>query len=98
MPEELIDEHSAVSEAVTKEMAARIRERFGVAWGVAVTGVAGPGTQGGKEIGTVVWAVAGPDGDVWCRNAVFPGDREAVRRRLGSAALESLRRRLEDVG
>ncbi|MDX1658454.1 MAG: CinA family nicotinamide mononucleotide deamidase-related protein [Nitriliruptorales bacterium] len=97
VPAELIEEHSAVSEEVTTAMAARIRERFDVAWGVAVTGVAGPGTQGGKEIGTVVWAVAGPDGEVRCRNAVFPGDRDAVRRRLASAALESLRRHLLDA-
>ncbi|MDX1620838.1 MAG: CinA family nicotinamide mononucleotide deamidase-related protein [Nitriliruptorales bacterium] len=94
VPEELIEEHSPVSEEVTRDMAVRVREAFDVAWGVAVTGVAGPGAQGGKPIGTVVWAVAGPDGDVFCRQGQFPGDRDAIRSRLASAALESLRRRL----
>lgn len=97
VPAELIEEHTPVSEEVTRAMASRVRELFGCAWGVGVTGVAGPGAQGGKPIGTVVWAVAGPDGEVTCRQGEFPGDRDAVRARLGSAALEMLRRRLTDA-
>lgn len=90
----LLDEHGPVSEPVTRELAVRVRELFTSDWGVAVTGVAGPGTQNGLDIGTVVWAVAGPDGEVTVRRGRFPGDREAIQRRLGSAALEALRRRL----
>lgn len=90
----LLDEHGPVSEAVTRELAVRVRELFTSDWGVAVTGVAGPGTQDGLDIGTVVWAVAGPDGEVTVRRGRFTGDREAIQRRLGSAALEALRRRL----
>ena len=75
----------------------RVRDLFGSDWGVGVTGVAGPGTQGGKAVGTVVWAVAGPDGSVTVKTGEIPGDREAVRMRLGAAALEMLRRRLQDA-
>lgn len=94
VPQDLLDEHGPVSEPVTRELAARVRELFSSDWGVAVTGVAGPGTQNGLDIGTVIWAVAGPDGEVTVRRGRFPGDREAIQRRLGSAALEALRRRL----
>lgn len=94
IPAELIDEHTPVSEEVTCDLARRVRDLFDAAWGVGVTGVAGPGAQGGKPIGTVVWAVAGPDGEVSARTGEFPGDREAVQRRLATAALEGLRRRL----
>ncbi len=94
---DLIETHSPVSEEVTRELAVRVRDLFHSDWGVGVTGVAGPGAQGGKPIGTVVWAVAGPDGDVTVRTGEFPGDRAAVQERLGSAALELLRRRLQDA-
>ncbi|MBW3658982.1 MAG: competence/damage-inducible protein A [Actinobacteria bacterium] len=97
VPEELIEEHSPVSEEVTRELALRVREHFGADWGVAVTGVAGPGTQGGKPVGTVVWAVAAPDGEVTVEAGEFPGDRHAIQERLGSAALELLRRSLENA-
>lgn len=94
VPSDLIEQHTPVSEAVTRELAVRVRDLFDADWGVGVTGVAGPGAQGDKPIGTVVWAVAGPDGEVTCRAGEFPGDREAIQRRLAGAALEALRRRL----
>lgn len=97
VPAELIDEHTPVSEEVARAMASRVRELFDADWGVGVTGVAGPGAQGGKPVGTVVWAVAGPDGRVTSRQGEFPGDRDAVRSRLASAGLEALRRRLLDA-
>jgi nicotinamide-nucleotide amidase len=97
VPAELIEEHSSVSEEVTRELAVRVRDVFDADWGVAVTGVAGPGTQGGRPVGTVIWAVVSPDGEVTVRTGQFPGDRTAVQKRLGSAALELLRRRLEDA-
>lgn len=97
VPAELIEEHSPVSEEVTRELALRVREHFDADWGVAVTGVAGPGTQGGKPVGTVIWAVASPHGEVSVSAGEFPGDRAAIQKRLGSAALELLRRSLEDA-
>jgi len=97
VPDALLEEHGPVSESVTRELAVRVRERFGSDWGVAVTGVAGPGTQNGLPVGTVVWSVAGPDGSARVKTARLPGDREAIQRRLAAAALEALRRALLDV-
>lgn len=98
VPQELLDEHGPVSDHVTRELAVRVRERFGADWGVGITGVAGPGTQNGLPVGTVVWAVAAPDGQVFVRSGRLPGDRAAILRRLVAAALEGLRRRLTDGG
>jgi nicotinamide-nucleotide amidase len=86
--------HGAVSEETAREMAAGARERFDATYGLAVTGVAGPG--GGtaeKPVGTVCFGLAGPGG-ASSRRAVFNGDRDWVRRRATQGALDFLRRRL----
>ncbi len=94
VPQGLLDQEGPVSSAVTSEMATRVRDVVGADWGIAVTGVAGPAEQDGIEVGTVFWALAGPDGDVEVHGRNLPGDRETIRTRLGSVALELLRRRL----
>lgn len=94
LSEELLDEHPPVSGPVTRALARAARERFGADYGVATTGVAGPEPQDGVPVGTVFWAVAGPDGEVDDAGREFVGDREAIRGRLATAALELLRRRL----
>jgi nicotinamide-nucleotide amidase len=97
----LVAREGAVSAAVTAALAGAARERLGADWGVAVTGVAGPGPStapDGSELpaGTCHWAVHGPDGVVHLEGRVLTGDRAAVRERLGSAALDLLRRVLGD--
>lgn len=91
---DLVEAEGPVSRPVTAAMATSVRESFGADWGVAVTGVAGPEPQGDRGVGTVFWAVAGPDGSVDVHGRTLPGDRATVRSRLGSAALEALRLRL----
>jgi nicotinamide-nucleotide amidase len=90
----LIERHGAVSAEVTEALALAARERFDADWGLAVTGVAGPGTVDGLPVGTVFWALAHPDGHVESHGRELPGDRATVIARLGSAALDLLRRRL----
>ena len=78
VPHALLAEHGAVSEPVARALAEGIRARSGATWGLATTGIAGPG--GGtddKPVGTVHVAVAGPEGTVH-RRLRLPGDRVRV--------------------
>ena len=93
---ELLDQHGAVSDAVVMAMARGVRDRLETDWGLAVSGVAGPG--GGspeKPVGLVHLAVAGPDG---CEAVALRfGDRRgrsAVQQLTVIRALDRLRLRL----
>lgn len=95
---DLLEAHGAVSEPVAEAMVRGVVARTGADCAVALTGVAGPGGGSAeKPVGTVCYAAAwpGPEGvAVAVRRRVFPGDRDAVRRRSGQAALALLYRRL----
>jgi len=93
VPQQVLDEHGAVSEQTARALAEGARERLGADWGVATTGVAGPDEQEGRPVGTVHVAVAGPDG-TRVRTARLPGDRERVRVLTVTTALDLLRRSL----
>jgi nicotinamide-nucleotide amidase len=58
--QELIEQHGLVSREVAEAMALAIRERFTSTWGIATTGVAGPGPHQGVPAGEVWIAVSGP--------------------------------------
>ncbi|MFN0150479.1 MAG: nicotinamide-nucleotide amidohydrolase family protein, partial [bacterium] len=60
VPGALIAREGLVSEEVARAMAAGVRRRAGVAWGLATTGVAGPAPLEGRAPGTAIAAVAGP--------------------------------------
>lgn len=95
--EELLARHGPVSREVTAALATRVRTVFDADWGVGVTGVAGPEPQGGRAVGEVVWAVADAD-RVDVHEAAFNGDRDWIRTRLATAALDGLRRRVQERG
>lgn len=87
---ETLAAHGAVSRACVEEMASGVRERLAATYGVAVSGVAGPG--GGskdKPVGTVHIAVAGPAG-IEARAIFWPGEREDIRRLSAVTALHML--------
>lgn len=91
----VLDREGAVSEAVARQMALGVAGRFGVACGMGITGVAGPG--GGTEekpVGTV-WIAASVSGRTVARRERFPGDRTGVRERAAQAALFLLLRLLD---
>ncbi len=104
VPPALLAAHGAVSEPVARAMAEGARDRFGADYGVAVTGIAGPG--GGSEakpVGTVHLAIAGPpaapgEPATDHRRLRFPGDRERIRWQATQIALDMLRRRLLAAG
>lgn len=56
----LIEKFTVVSEEVANAMADAAREKFGSTWGIATTGIAGPGDYLGIAEGTVWVAIRGP--------------------------------------
>jgi nicotinamide-nucleotide amidase len=88
---ELIRAHGEVSEEVARAMAEGVRARFGTTYGVAITGIAGPG--GGSEekpVGTVHVAVAGPSATKH-RRFLWQGPRTIVKWFSAQSALDVLR-------
>ncbi|HEX3644966.1 MAG TPA: competence/damage-inducible protein A [Vicinamibacterales bacterium] len=91
VPEAVIREHGAVSEAVAQAMAEGIRLRAGTNIGVGITGIAGPG--GGtpeKPVGTVAIAVVADD-ETRVRTFQFIGSREMVKFQAAQSALNTTR-------
>jgi competence/damage-inducible protein CinA-like protein len=90
----LLMEHGAISAPVAEAMAEGIRKRADTDFGLAITGIAGPG--GGTEekpVGTVFIAISSEAGTEH-KKLKLPGDRHLIRWRASQAALELLRRRL----
>ena len=95
VPAETIAAHGAVSRETAQAMAEGARKHSGADWALAVTGNAGPSTDGDEApIGTIYVALAGPDGtDV--NHRVWPAsDRQRVRAFAGQMALDMLNRKL----
>lgn len=94
VPEDLLAERGPVDPDVAVELARGARRRCAASWGMGTTGVAGPEPQGGKPVGLVYVAVAGPDGGAEVRRLDLPGDRPAVRDGAVVAALDLLTERV----
>ncbi|MBO4406517.1 MAG: competence/damage-inducible protein A [Clostridia bacterium] len=93
----LIREKGAVSEEVAREMAERVRTRFGTDLGVGVTGIAGPGGGSAeKPVGLVYVALSdGKKTEVReCRFGTLRRTRERIRTDAANTALDMARRRL----
>jgi nicotinamide-nucleotide amidase len=56
----LIEKYGVVSEEVAIAMADAVRAKFGTTWGIATTGIAGPGDYLGMPEGRVWVAISGP--------------------------------------
>ncbi len=92
---ETLRAHGAVSEATVREMAEGARARLDTTYGIAISGVAGPG--GGtpeKPVGTVHIAVAGPRG-IQHKLLNWPGTRDQIRRLSSYWAMAVLLRELK---
>ena len=92
MDRELAREFGAVSPQWVSATAEALRRMTGVAWTVAESGIAGPlgSRRSPKPVGSVVIAVAGPNGTV-AEDIVFPGTRVQVMEQIAQRALEMLR-------
>jgi len=92
---ELLDQHGAVHEETAKAMAAGARHVSQATYGLATTGIAGPG--GGspeKPVGTVCVALATPE-QVVVRQLFFPFGKRGMNKTIfAMAALDMLRKEL----
>ncbi|EXI74547.1 MAG TPA: nicotinamide-nucleotide amidohydrolase family protein [Candidatus Accumulibacter phosphatis] len=88
---DMLAAHGAVSEATAAAMARGALARSPADWAVAITGIAGP--DGGtleKPVGTVCFAWAQADAQVFTATRRFQGDRRAVRAQSVECALGGL--------
>jgi len=91
---ELLAEHTAVSEECARAMAEGARIRTESTFAVSVTGEAGPESQTGAPVGTVIIGYAGPGAEPQAKRYLLFGDRNGVRARAAQWALDELRRKL----
>ncbi|MFI9274810.1 CinA family protein [Kitasatospora sp. NPDC052896] len=85
--EGLLAVHGPIHPLVARQMAEGVRTLFGSTFGLATTGVAGPGPQDGKPAGTVHLGFAGPSGSA-ARSPRLSGDRATIRQMAVTGALE----------
>lgn len=94
VPAEIIEQHGAVSEECARAMAEGVRADSKADYGIATTGIAGPG--GGTEekpVGLVFIAIADANGTFVLRQ-YWPGNREQFKQRVSQMALGLLRKRI----
>ena len=92
----LIEQYSVVSEEVANAMADAVREKFGSTWGIATTGIAGPGDYQGIPEGTVWVAIRGPINQ--SIQLQLDGGREGIRTGAISSAIGTFARILSYQG
>ena len=94
----LIEEKTAVSYEVAKEMAERVRRLTGADIGVGVTGLAGPDGDGVHEVGTVFVSMA-VEGETFVRELQLgtKRTRSFIRRMAGNHIFDMMRRWLSGL-
>src|SRR5256886_867622 len=90
----LIHEFGAVSQRVARDMARGGCSRADNDFGLAASGIAGPGRGTEKKTVGLVFIALADDAHTEHKKLTIPGDRELVRWRASQAALDMLRRRL----
>lgn len=95
VPESLLAEHGAVSEACALAMARGARSVLGADIAVAATGIAGPEAAGGKPAGLVYLAVVDGHGHATLERRWNTNDRSANKLRTGWAMLRMAQARLQ---
>ena len=90
-----IDRYGAVSEQTAKEMAKGVQQLTGATYGLAISGIAGPGgATDGKPVGTVCIGLAAVD-TLYGRRYNFSFDNRLMNKKIfATAALNILRRKL----
>jgi len=97
VPEEILAEHGAVSEACALAMATGVRSVFKTDFAVSITGIAGPdGGTPEKPVGTT-WIGLASARETYARRFLMGRDRTINRTRAVNCALEMLRREILDI-
>jgi nicotinamide-nucleotide amidase len=92
IPVEVIERYGPVSFECAQLMAEKVKERFKSTFGLATTGIAGPGGGTAENpVGTVYIGLAGPEG-TRVKRYQFWGNREQVKLMASEVALDRLRR------
>ncbi|WP_435769554.1 CinA family protein [Nocardioides sp. SYSU DS0651] len=97
VPDDIVEQHGVVSAECALAMAEGVRRLLGTTYGVSTTGVAGPGPQEGKPVGTVFVAVAGPDGHETLELAL-EGDRFMIQESTVDRAVVLVRQMVGSAG
>lgn len=91
-----IQQHGAVSKPVVEQMASTVRAKFGVDYGIAFSGVAGP--DGGSEEKPVgfVWIAIAAENEVYSKSFQFGTNRLRNIQRACLAGMTFLRKVIDD--
>ncbi|MPN45256.1 Nicotinamide-nucleotide amidohydrolase PncC [bioreactor metagenome] len=91
---ETLETYGAVSENTAIEMAEGVARTSGTDIGISITGIAGPdGGTDEKPVGLVYIGLY-IKGNTYVKKLNLPGDRQSVRERTVTSALDFLRRKL----
>jgi nicotinamide-nucleotide amidase len=95
VPEDIIDRFGAVSAETAEGMAQAARRRTGATWALAVTGNAGPTTDGDQApVGMMFVGLSGPWETISVHRHWASSDRARVRAFAGQMALDLLNKKL----
>ncbi|WP_426749455.1 CinA family nicotinamide mononucleotide deamidase-related protein [Myxococcus sp. Y35] len=95
VPEQVLEQHTAVSRETATAMADGVRAACDTTYGLSVTGYAGPGGGTPEDpVGTVYCALSAPGVPTRCERISVTGDRDRVRLFAASHTLEMLRQHL----
>jgi nicotinamide-nucleotide amidase len=96
VPQLILDDYGAVSAETVRAMATNVKEMMGTTYGLAISGVAGPGGGSSeKPVGTVWLGISGPNGAGKELKILHVNDRKSVRTYAGYVLLDLLRRNLQ---
>ncbi len=87
---EIIEQHGVVSESCAVEMAKQVSKRMDTTLGISFTGVAGPSTIEGKEVGTTFISIYANNEQKMVRKFIFSGDRQSIQKKASMKGFELL--------
>ena len=96
VPAEIIEKHGAVSSECVAAMAEGVRKLTGSDFSVATSGIAGPGGGSDEKPVGLVWIGVSSEKGTETFSHVFRNDRKRNIERFSAAALNHLRKKIEN--